>query len=94
MLKTTLEKVHHLQSRMKRCSKICSGNAFVFFIMIIMYRKHNGPKIFADSRAEERYLSLEQLGKVLKILSQRLPGISCVLLAKIMIISCNCFANR
>lgn len=33
------------------------------------------PTIHADAKAEERYLNLEQLGKVLQILSQILPGI-------------------
>ncbi len=94
MVKTTLEKVHHLQSRMRRYSKKGSGNVLcVLIIMIIMYRKHNGPKIFADSRAEERYLSLEQLGKVLKILSQRLPGIFLYYLQKSYLMQ-YCFVIR
>ena len=39
-------------------------------------RHHDGPPtIHADAKAEERYLNLEQLGRVLQILSQVLPGI-------------------
>ena len=48
-------------------------NALMFYYDCV-YRKHKIPIILADSKAEDRYLSLEQLGKVLKILSQRLPG--------------------
>lgn len=38
-------------------------------------RQHSGPPVIhADSKAEERYLNLEQLGMVLKGLSEFFPG--------------------
>lgn len=40
-----------------------------------MCRCHGGPPtIHAGSKAEDRYLNLEQLGKVLKTLCDALPG--------------------
>lgn len=56
--------------------KAISDINFQYFIHEIYYcRKHEGPPtIHADSKAEGRYLSLEQLGKVLQILSRNLPG--------------------
>lgn len=41
----------------------------------MVYRNHNDPPtIHADSEAENRYLNLEQLGKVLEHLNATLPG--------------------
>ena len=53
---------------------ICSKCFCVINIIVIMCICSKKPTILADSKAEDRYLSLEQLGKVFKILSQRLPG--------------------
>ena len=42
--------------------------------MINVRSRDDPPEIYADPKAEEKYLSLEQLGIVLKELSERSKG--------------------
>ena len=54
---------------------VCSLQGVERIIMTLHFRQHGGsPTIYANSKAEERYLNLDQLGMVLDTLSQRLPG--------------------